>query len=71
MPVFGCSYFDRYMEAGAEKAPRQNLQLVGVTAMIIVSKYEGMYAPEKGDFVYITDMTRRILNLRFTNKKSR
>lgn len=34
---------------------RSELQLVGVTAMLIASKYEEMYAPEIGDFVYITD----------------
>merc|ERR1712088_1258038 len=46
---------DRYMQAAAEKVPRKHLQLVGVTAMFIASKYEEMYAPELGDFVYITD----------------
>lgn len=34
---------------------RGELQLVGVTAMLLASKYEEMYAPEIGDFVYITD----------------
>lgn len=34
-----------------------DLQLVGVTAMLIASKYEEMYAPEVRDFVYITDNT--------------
>lgn len=34
---------------------RDKLQLVGVTAMLIASKYEEMYAPEIADFVYITD----------------
>ena len=34
---------------------RNKLQLVGVTAMWIASKYEEMYAPEVADFVYITD----------------
>ena len=36
---------------------KSNLQLVGVTAMLIASKYEEMYAPEVNDFVYITDKT--------------
>ena len=36
---------------------RSDLQLVGVTAMLIASKYEEMYAPEVKDFVYITDNT--------------
>lgn len=34
---------------------RGKLQLVGVTAMLVASKYEEMYAPEVADFVYITD----------------
>jgi len=46
---------DRYMQVNAEKVPRKQLQLVGVTAMFIAAKYEEMYAPEIGDFVYITD----------------
>lgn len=35
--------------------PRSELQLVGVTAMLLASKFEEMYAPEIADFVYITD----------------
>jgi len=46
---------DRYMQERADKIPRKKLQLVGVTAMFIAAKYEEMYAPEIGDFVYITD----------------
>lgn len=34
---------------------RRKLQLVGVTAMLIASKYEEIYAPETADFVYISD----------------
>ncbi|KAG8470887.1 hypothetical protein KFE25_009308 [Diacronema lutheri] len=34
---------------------RNKLQLVGVTAMFIASKYEEIYAPEVRDFVYISD----------------
>lgn len=44
---------DRYLEK--EEVMRQHLQLVGVTAMLIASKYEEIYAPEVRDFVYITD----------------
>lgn len=33
------------------------LQLVGVTAMFIASKYEEMYPPEIGDFAFVTDNT--------------
>lgn len=36
---------------------KNKLQLVGVTAMLIASKYEEMYAPEVRDFVFITDDT--------------
>ena len=37
-----------------KNTPRAQLQLVGVTAMLIASKYEEMYAPEVRDFVFIT-----------------
>jgi cyclin B len=44
---------DRYLEKNI--IPRTKLQLVGVTSMLISSKYEEIYAPEVRDFVYITD----------------
>ena len=44
---------DRYLARHA--IHRTKLQLVGVTAMLIASKYEEIYAPEVRDFVYITD----------------
>ena len=44
---------DRYLMTTSVE--RQKLQLVGVTAMLIASKYEEIYAPEVRDFVYITD----------------
>eukprot|EP01124_Arcella_intermedia_P024138 TRINITY_DN39_c0_g1_i3.p1 TRINITY_DN39_c0_g1~~TRINITY_DN39_c0_g1_i3.p1 ORF type:complete len:396 (-),score=52.64 TRINITY_DN39_c0_g1_i3:112-1212(-) len=34
---------------------RDKLQLVGITSMLIASKYEEIYAPCCGDFVYISD----------------
>jgi len=46
---------DRFLQDTACKIERKQLQLVGVAAMFIASKYEDMYAPEIGDFVYITD----------------
>ncbi|XP_065898984.1 G2/mitotic-specific cyclin-B-like isoform X2 [Dysidea avara] len=49
------SIIDRYLSVHAVK--KCDLQLVGVTAMLIASKYEEMYAPEVRDFVYITDNT--------------
>ena len=44
---------DRFLER--KLVVRQKLQLVGVTAMLLASKYEEIYAPEVRDFVYITD----------------
>ncbi|NXL91687.1 CCNB2 protein, partial [Alectura lathami] len=35
--------------------PRKRLQLVGVTALLLASKYEETYTPDLADFVYITD----------------
>merc|ERR1712012_908414 len=46
---------DSFLQVHASKVERKQLQLVGVAAMFIASKYEEMYAPEIGDFVYITD----------------
>ena len=34
---------------------RKNYQLLGVTCMLIASKYEEIYPPYMKDFVYITD----------------
>lgn len=48
------------------KVARNKLQLVGITSMLIASKYEEMYPPEVGDFVYIADNAysrREILNM--------
>lgn len=36
---------------------RAKLQLVGAAAMFIASKYEEIYPPDVGEFVYITDDT--------------
>ena len=49
--------------------PRNELQLVGVTAMLLASKYEEMYAPEIGDFVYITDQAYDKALIRQTEAK--
>ena len=34
---------------------RQKLQLLGISSMLLASKYEEIYAPETKDFVYISD----------------
>jgi len=44
---------DRFLSK--KSIQRNKLQLVGVTAMFIASKYEEIYAPEVRDFVYISD----------------
>lgn len=47
------SLIDRFLQL--QEVSKNKLQLVGVTAMLLASKYEEMYAPEINDFVYITD----------------
>jgi G2/mitotic-specific cyclin-B, other len=42
---------DRYLEQ--EPVTRNKLQLIGVTALLIASKYEEIYPPELRDLVYI------------------
>merc|ERR1711931_569258 len=49
------SIIDRFLHKEGAKISRDKLQLVGVTAMLIASKIEEIYAPEVNDFVYITD----------------
>ncbi|CAG5132595.1 unnamed protein product, partial [Candidula unifasciata] len=44
---------DRYLQV--KPCIKLRLQLVGVTAMLIASKYEEMHSPQVADFVYITD----------------
>jgi len=44
---------DRYLER--REVSRPKLQLVGVTALLIASKYEEIYPPELRDLVYICD----------------
>ena len=49
------AYIDRYLSLVDVK--RNRLQLVGVTAMLVASKYEEIYAPQVEEFCYITDNT--------------
>jgi len=44
---------DRFLEK--QRVSKSRLQLVGVTALFVASKYEEIYPPELKDFVYITD----------------
>uniref|UniRef100_A0AAG5DG57 Cyclin N-terminal domain-containing protein n=1 Tax=Anopheles atroparvus TaxID=41427 RepID=A0AAG5DG57_ANOAO len=50
------SLIDRYLQK-VKTVPKKKLQLVGVTAMFIASKYEELFPPEIHDFVFITDDT--------------
>jgi len=49
----GVSLIDRFLSI--KQISRDILQLVGITCMLIASKYEEIYAPECNDFVYISD----------------
>ena len=44
---------DRYLER--KEVSRPKLQLIGVTSLLIASKYEEIYPPELRDLVYICD----------------
>ncbi|CAI9610778.1 unnamed protein product [Staurois parvus] len=46
---------DRFLQD--HPVPKNQLQLVGVTAMFLAAKYEEMYPPEIGDFTFVTDHT--------------
>lgn len=47
---------DRYLQV-AKNTKRKYLQLVGVTALFMATKYEELFPPAIGDFVFITDDT--------------
>ncbi|KAG8390933.1 hypothetical protein BUALT_Bualt01G0135100 [Buddleja alternifolia] len=49
------SYIDRYLSMNV--IHRQRLQLLGVSSMLIASKYEEISPPHVEDFCYITDNT--------------
>jgi cyclin-A len=49
------NYVDRFLSV--IPVLRGKLQLVGVSCMLIASKYEEIFAPQVEDFVYITDNT--------------
>uniref|UniRef100_A0A3B4BIU4 Uncharacterized protein n=1 Tax=Periophthalmus magnuspinnatus TaxID=409849 RepID=A0A3B4BIU4_9GOBI len=44
---------DRFLQDNP--VPKKQLQLVGVTAMFLASKFEEMYPPEISDFAFVTD----------------
>ncbi|KAK7321658.1 hypothetical protein VNO77_32510 [Canavalia gladiata] len=52
---FCVSYIDRYLSLNA--LSKHRLQLLGVSSMLIASKYEEIKPPEVEEFCYITDNT--------------
>ncbi|KAJ0182593.1 hypothetical protein K1T71_001962 [Dendrolimus kikuchii] len=52
---------DRYLQVASVQ--RNRLQLVGITALFIASKYEEIYIPDSCDFVAVTDNTYTISEL--------
>jgi len=58
------NYIDRFLSYMAVQ--RSKLQLVGAACMFIAAKYEEIYPPDVGEFVYITDDTynkRQVLRM--------
>lgn len=63
---------DRYLEATTESVSKSKYQLFGITCLFIAAKYEEIYPPGLGDFVYvcadtynasqILDMESQVLN---------
>uniref|UniRef100_A0A8D3AT94 Cyclin B1 n=1 Tax=Scophthalmus maximus TaxID=52904 RepID=A0A8D3AT94_SCOMX len=53
---------DRFLQD--HPVPKKQLQLVGVSAMFLASKYEEMYPPEISDFAYVTDKAYTTLQIR-------
>ncbi|XP_061451208.1 G2/mitotic-specific cyclin-B2 isoform X2 [Rhineura floridana] len=58
---------DRYLQA--QPVSRKELQLVGVTAMLLAAKYEEIYAPSIWDFVYMTDQAYTSAQIRVMEQK--
>ncbi len=44
---------DRYLDC--ERVGKSRLQLLGVTALVVASKYEEIYPPEIRDFIHVTE----------------
>ena len=47
-------YLDRYLSV-SENVSKNKLQLIGVTCLLIASKFEEIYPPKLSEFAYITD----------------
>lgn len=53
----------------AQPISHKELQLVGVTAMLLAAKYEEIHAPSIVDFVYITDTAYTSAQIRAMEQK--
>ena len=56
---------DRFLSKTEESVVKRDLQLVGVTALLISAKYEEMYVPELRDLTYICDGAYTEAKVRF------
>ena len=59
---------DRYLSI-EKNTSKEDLQLVGITSMMIACKYEETYLPEISDFVYITDDAYNTCDIRLMEIK--
>ena len=50
-----CNLIDRYFSIF--NVSKSEVQLVGITALLIATKYEEIYPPTVKDFIYLTDNT--------------
>ncbi|GJP37797.1 hypothetical protein CLOM_g22206 [Closterium sp. NIES-68] len=50
-----CAYVDSFLSC--HTVPRSQLQLLGISCMLIAAKFEEIYAPQVDEFCYITDNT--------------
>ena len=58
------STLDRFLQEEGQKTHKDQLQLVGVTAMFIACKVEEVFMPDISDFVLITDNTYNKQNIK-------
>lgn len=49
------SIMDRYIQAEEDDISKNDMQLIGISSMMLASKFEEIYSPEIGDYVYICD----------------
>ena len=55
---------DRYLQKKGDRLAKDRLQLLGVTCVYLAAKYEEMFPPDVNDFVFITDNTYTVRDVR-------